>query len=498
MILSNHLENKQECDKLKDKEGGYQMKKAKVITRWIKRLLICYLVFVCVFAIGIYYIPKHTFATMDPSTYYQEDVGCDRVVLVEHPQEAFSRRVELIRSAKKTLDVCYHNIKKGESADCFVGELIQAADRGVHVRVLLDDVLGGLQGEHKNLKLALLSHPNIEYRGYNPIHLLKPWDFHVRLHDKFIIADDAAMMLGGRNIGDEYFDPPYYDGKVTNDRDVLVLNTKANTKQSKDSVLADGAFYMNELWTSNRTAPQEELSNKELEEGKQAQSDAKAICNRWQKEYKDYYFPKETMEHVSLPTHQVSLLHNPLDGYKKEPVVGATVCNLLKNGKDIIIQTPYATANKYLLHALKMIAHDADVTLLTNSLASSPNYPAFSNYITQRKKFIQTGVNIYEYQSKDSIHGKTCLANERLSIVGSLNLDDRSLYIDTESVLVIDSKPFYQQLHQEMCQLIDDSAFVMPDNTYDPNAQGIVEVSFGKKCMMWVVSIFSRMFQCLI
>lgn len=79
---------------------------------------------------------------------------------------------------------------------------------------------------------------------------------------------------------------------------------------------------------------------------------------------------------------------------------------------------------------------------LTNSMASSPNYPAFSAYSSQRAKFLATGVEIYEYQSTDSIHGKSCVADGRISVVGSFNLDDRSLYIDTESVLIIDSPEF--------------------------------------------------------
>ena len=474
------------------------MKKSQVLKCWLKRLLLCYLIFVCVFAIGIYYIPKHTYATMDPSMYYQDTIGPDQVALIEHPQEAFSRRVELIRSAKKTLDVCYHNIKKGQSADCFVAELLLAADRGVHVRLLLDDVLGGLSGEHKNLKLALLSHPNIEYRGYNPIHLLKPWDFNVRLHDKFIIADEDRMMLGGRNIGDEYFAPPYYEDAITNDRDVVVINTKAHTKQGKESVIAHVLAYMEELWNNDRSAPQESLSKAKMEEGKLAQAELKALCKEWQVKYKDYYFPKQPVDQVALPTNKVSFLHNPLDGYKKEPQIGATLANLLKNCKDIIIQTPYATANRYTLQELQTIARDANVKLLTNSMASSPNYPAFSNYITQRKKFLNTGMSIYEYQSTNSIHGKSCIADQRLSVVGSFNLDDRSLYIDTESVLIIDSEPFYDELESEMHTLLDQSALVNKENTYDENAKNLVEVSFSKQCLMKVVSIFSRIFQCLI
>ena len=475
------------------------MKSVSIIWVWIKRLLLLYLLYVVVFSIVIYYIPKHVTTTVEPSSFYQEDIGPDEIALVEHPQDAFSRRVELIRSAKQNLDVCYHNLKAGQTADCFIGELIMAADRGVHVRLLLDGTLGGLSGEHKDLELALCSHPNVEYRPYNPVNLIKPWDFNVMLHDKFIIVDDAMLMLGGRNIGDEYFDPPMYEDAVTNDRDVVIINTRAHTEKGKNSVIYEVQNYMEELWNSDRTVVADKLSKAKEEKGKQVQQQLRELCKSWQQRYPEYYLPKVSVKSIAVPTNKVTLLHNPLDGYKKEPVIGATLARLLQDCKEVTIQTPYATANRHTLQELQTMTTDANVTMLTNSMASSPNYPAFSNYVSQRKKFLQTGIDIYEYQSTDSIHGKSCIGDDRLAVVGSFNLDDRSLYIDTESVLVVDSVPFQKQLKQEMQTLLDHSARVMENNTYDTSDDvKILDVSKGKKCLMTMVSIFSRIFQCLI
>ena len=136
---------------------------------------------------------------------------------------------------------------------------------------------------------------------------------------------------------------------------------------------------------------------------------------------------------------------------------------------------------------------------LTNSMASSPNYPAFSAYSSQRSKFLATGVEIYEYQSTDSIHGKSCVADGRISVVGSFNLDDRSLYIDTESVLIIDSPEVFAQLNAELDTLFAQSAAVGPDNAYLPGSGATaLNVSLGKRLLMGFVSIFSRLFRFLI
>ena len=119
--------------------------------------------------------------------------------------------------------------------------------------------------------------------------------------------------------------------------------------------------------------------------------------------------------------------------------------------------------------------------------------------MAKREDFLETGIRIHEDQSRDSIHGKSCVADGRLSVVGSFNLDDRSLYIDTESVLVIDSPEFYGQLNGAMEELFRQSALVGPDNCYVPD-QSVkpVEASAGRQGLMKAVSVFSRAFRYLI
>ena len=146
---------------------------------------------------------------------------------------------------------------------------------------------------------------------------------------------------------------------------------------------------------------------------------------------------------------------------------------------------------------MEEVADDAKLVMLTNSVASSPNFPAFSNYFSQRRQFVSTGAKIYEYQSYDSIHGKSLVIDNRISAVGSLNLDDRSFYIDTENMLIIDSPEFAARLNAAMDDYIDHSALVGADNHYlDPDQA--LEPSTGKTLLMYIISIFSRMVQYLI
>ena len=467
--------------------------------RYIRWGLIIYLIAAVAAAVLPYLAPKHVSHLPDSSIYYGDKAGPDFAVLVEEPQDAFARRVEIIRSAESTLDVCCHNLKAGKSVDCIMGEIFSAADRGVKVRLMLDGTLGGLKGEHAELKNAVLSHPNIEFRGYNPMKIYNPWTWNVVLHDKFIIADDKMLLLGGRNMGDEYFAPPYYKKPVTRDRDVLVLNSMAGTDKSADSVTHQASEYMDRLWNAPETEHYSHYTGRKYEIGLKAQQQAKDLCAQWEEKYPDYYLPEKPVEEICVPTRRITMVSNPLSDFKAEPYVGAAVGQLLCDCDSVHIQTPYATANRHTLRTLAKIASDTDLRIQTNSMASSPNFPAFSNYVSQRRKFVNTGAQIYEYQSRDSIHGKSCTADGRISVVGSFNLDDRSLYIDTESMLVIDSPEFYELLEGEINSLQDSSALVGEDNKYVPGQDvEILDVSFGKKALMYTVSVFSRLLQFLI
>ena len=132
-----------------------------------------------------YWFPQKAAPALPPDAFRGDGEGVDRVLLVEEPRAGFARRVEVMRAARETLDLCCHCAKAGESVEAFVGELIRAADRGVRVRVLFDGQVGGLKGEHRAIPAALLSHPNIRFRLYNPVDPLRPWRWNALLHDKF-------------------------------------------------------------------------------------------------------------------------------------------------------------------------------------------------------------------------------------------------------------------------------------------------------------------------
>src|SRR5690606_940943 len=175
--------------------------------------------------------------------------GLSGVHMLLDGQEAFAARALLARAATRSLDVQYYIWRKDLSGTLLLEELLDAAERGVRVRMLLDD--NGIAGMDEALA-ALDRHPNIEVRLFNPFVVRSPkivgylTDFtrlNRRMHNKSFVADGQAAIIGGRNIGDEYFAAA--DGLVFADLDVLAIGP----------VVAEVSEDFDRYWTSLSAYP---------------------------------------------------------------------------------------------------------------------------------------------------------------------------------------------------------------------------------------------------
>lgn len=418
-----------------------------------------------------------------------KSTGVDRARLIESVEDAFNIRYELIKNSQESLDLAYHLIGNGTSTDALLDQIYQAGERGVKVRILIDGKVG-LFNRYTSEKLEFLnSHENIRVKVYNPVNIFRPLEIQGVLHDKFMIVDGQYLLLGGRNLGDKYFNPNGYDGIFSEDRDGLIWRTNF---QDEASVLDEVTSYMDQLWNLECSKPTASLySNEILSEIEKGSQKFNLLNKNYIKNDLDYYLES------SLETRGVYLLFNPITNRKKEPWLGYELLQLGKESKEsILIQTPYSTGNKYLIEGLCHMARDKEITMVTNSRASTPNLPAFSNYYSQRKKFVKTGTRIFEYQNRDSIHGKSLIFDSRLSAVGSFNMDDRSFYLSTETMLVVDSEEFAASLLEAIDFYKSRSLEVGKDNKYLENGQiAPLRVSLVKRFSIWFTSIFSRIFQ---
>ena len=168
--------------------------------------------------------------------------------------------------------------------------------------------------------------------------------------------------------------------------------------------------------------------------------------------------------------------------------------------QSVFLQSPYVVLDSALETLLTELGQmGIEYQILTNSLASSPNLPAFAAYLGDREKILSTGAQVWEYQSRHAIHAKTYVIDGRMTVIGSYNLDPRSAYIDTELMLAIDSRDFAAHLRQVQAGYQAQSLELGADGAYLPG-QGPAEVPVSrlKRDAVRALSLPVRLFKYLV
>lgn len=431
-----------------------------------------------------------------PDRFYSHEEGADRAAILDNPLESGLARLFIIENAKDSLDVAYFSIEKGETPHIFLGALFDAADRGVKVRILLDGIFHGLRGTRRAILYAISNHPNMHLKIYEKINPLMPWTLNNRMHDKYIIADGKEVIMGGRNIGDKYFAPEWYKRAVTNDRDVVVINFG---DKGENSAVDQMAAYFDQIW-KHKYSQEVNLFTRSIFR-KMASSSADGMRKKAamaRDSYRQQFEEAKDLHQVSLATKKVTFIHNPIQRFSKEPWCWYELLGLSKQAKEsVFVQSPYIIPNRKMTKGLvtREDLQGKKVTFLTNSLASTPNLPAFSGYLNYRKKLVDRGIDILEIQSKDSIHSKAFVIDKEIAAIGSFNLDSRSAFLSTESMLVIHSSDIVESFGENIFNYTDESLLVHEDYAYKASDRvEALPVSYLKKVTYKLVSKLVRIF----
>lgn len=401
----------------------------------------------------------------------------DKATLIDNPEDAFEVRLAMIQAAQKNIDISTYIVHESESTNQIFSELIKAADRGVKVRVVADGKLGGM---NKDFGKALSNYPGIEVYLYNPFSFFKISSWQTVHHEKHITVDNEYLLLGGRNFGDNYFKPDTKEFNTVNDYDVFITGGMAANEVHD--------YYEGFI----RHEETRQVIAKQSKKQTRIIDDLKLISGN-QYSLNDYI-------DKTHPIESLLLMNNNIGVNDTGPHIAYALSYLSDRvQKQMILQTPYLSAHPHLIQQLSAgIERGVEVSLITNSIASSPNYPAYSNYYKNKNEFINTGINIYEYQSDGfhSQHGKAYIYDDLLAI-GSVNLDPRSFFINTESLVFIESAGLKQELEKSIGEKIELSYQVAGDG--DPGGLDLpFEVTKTKEVIMYVASIFSRLFSFLI
>lgn len=358
-----------------------------------------------------------------------------RVACIDDNVDALTWRLRMIESAKRSVTLVTFGFSLGESGQDLLASLYAAARRGVAVKLLLDGFHGKKTVTRSTQFQALAAHENVELRLYNPIDLLRPWKANYRMHDKFLIAD-GMYLLGGRNSNDLFLGDDTEHPNI--DRDVFVAGSSV-------SALRD---YFATLWEDPACR---------VVAGARDASAENAMQTRYAGRKVQAFAPGE-VEKRTMAARGVALLWGQPHAGNKEPIVWNALRGYLQQGEDVLIQTPYIICGDRMYRDLKALTEQGkSVTVLTNAPETGANPFGCADYLNQKEAIAATGVTVWEYAGSRSLHAKTVLVDESLSIVGSFNLDMRSAYLDTETMLVIDCPQLNADLRRQMTALAEES-----------------------------------------
>ena len=403
------------------------------------------------------------------------------VYVLEHGEQALIARAWLANHAQRSIDVQYFIWSTDNIGILAAESVLRAAERGVHVRIVVDDML--VDAPDKSL-LALAAHPKIDIRIYNPtlsVGVTAPMKvvnaasdfrrFNQRMHDKTFIVDGKVAITGGRNMAAEYFD---YSGDYNfRDRDVLLAGAAVN-----DMNASFAAF-----WSSELTRPVEELygglgvTKKNVRVNQADVAQAYRELHAYARDPANFS-PEVQSAIAAVPTAFASIATQTMWGHveflsdrpgKNDERVrldggGLTTSalgRLLDSAvESVLIQSPYLVLSNEALELLRRAkARGVRIRISTNSLGSTDNLPAFAGYQSQRRQLLDMGLEIFEFRpdadvavqarqqalagklAQDSpifgLHAKTMVVDSRVVYVGTYNLDPRSQNLNTEVGAVI-------------------------------------------------------------
>ena len=397
-------------------------------------------------------------------------------------REAFTDRVALIDFAEKTLDVQYYIWSADTIGLMLADRLVRAADRGVRVRFLLDDVNFK---KRDSATASLAAHPNIEVRIFNPhrYRSLRGAEFlanfgrlNKRMHNKILVMDNTCAIVGGRNIADQYFGL----NEDFNNRDLDIA--------AAGPIVREISATFDEFWNSEAAIPIGEIVR---EERTMEDFHRQVATLRGNIRPERYPFPldqdvaslRKRVDAIArnLVWAKADLLYDSFASLKQrgagENVVDPLRRAILEADDEVLIEAAYFVMREPAIENLASLhERGVKVRVLTNALAGNDVVAAQAGHTKRRGEVLDSGVELYELRpdaaavhaqlapaaenSRAALHTKSLVIDRKSAFVGSYNLDPRSQEINSEIGLLVHSPEFARQV----AEFLDEG--VRPENAY--------------------------------
>jgi putative cardiolipin synthase len=399
------------------------------------------------------------------------------VRLLTSGEEALADLIALADHAQRTLDIQYYIIHQDESAALLLHHLRLAADRGVRVRVLVDDL--NTVGEDRRF-LHLSEHANVEVRVFNPFPggRFATWTRFVasatdirrinhRMHNKLFVADNALAITGGRNIGDQYFTRDQYNNFI--DLDVVAAG----------AIVPQLSASFDAFWNSKYAYP---IASVASPAGAEPASPPPAA---------DSFVQSADWLEGELESGKVDLTWVPATVLADRPAKIAsetssdeevTIANdlatLMRSARqELIVISPYfVPGNDGVALFAKLVSEGVHIRILTNSLASTDSPVVHHGYAHYRVALLKLGIELSEVRPKlgqkrarfhpfrsstASLHAKALVIDQKTVFIGSMNMDARSAHINSELGLVMRSADIARQVTSLLDDISADGSYTL-------------------------------------
>lgn len=383
--------------------------------------------------------------------------------------EAFLARAVLAARAQRTLDLQYYIFGNDTTGSLLFGIILHAADRGVRVRLLVD----GFNLIGRDYHAAVLNmHPNVELRVFNPVAghasgvfvrwigmLANPRRTNRRMHNKVFIADGQLVVLGGRNVGDHYFGAG--SDIEFGDMDVLCAG----------AVVTDICASFDGYWNSSAAKTLQSVGIKSRSMAEFGRFRHRLSNLRKHQRYSAYarrladtnLARTVATSHLDLHWAPARLIVDPPDKVAGDQHDGLSPLDQLTElaegaKRELLLVSPYFVPGERGMSVLAALrARGIRICLISNSLASTDVIAVHAAYRRYRRALLKIGVEVYETKSlpfpdgkrrglfasgRASLHAKVYVLDRARAVIGSLNLDPRSMFLNTEIGVLIESVCF--------------------------------------------------------
>jgi len=406
-------------------------------------------------------------------------------VQVENGIDALAVRLALARKAEISIDAQYYLIKGDSTGKAFIDALLHAADRGVRVRLLLDDFL--TRGYDIGM-VGVDSHPNFEIRIFNPFIrgtagstrsvLTEFGRINRRMHTKSFTVDNQVTVVGGRNIADEYFGA--HEDTNFDDLDVVGIGP----------VVGEVSAMFDSFWNHETAVPLPAFA--EMPDDPAAELEAvRGRLREARESFNDSIYFAAVKQQINMLADigddvfewaPYALVYDPPDKAIKskageiETITAPLRDSILSAQKELIIFSPYFVPLKSGVEQIAGLqSRGVEVTIITNSLATNNHVSVHGGYAPSRMPLLKAGVRIYEARpdadilgaeiaaaddAQATLHTKAYLVDRKEVFIGSFNFDPRSAYLNTESGIIIRSREIADWFSMRVLE-------TLPTHTYE-------------------------------